>query len=387
MIEGQPIRVLVVDDHELVRAGLAGVLDADPSIEVVAEAADGVQAVAAVEVHRPDVVVMDLQMPGMGGIEATRRILAAQPRIAVLVLTMFDDDDSVFAALRAGAHGYLLKGSRRDELRAAVIGVATKQAVFGSGVAARVLERMAGRRDREDVYPELTPRELQVLEHLVGGLRPGTISQKMGIADKTVRNNISSILTKLHVADRATAIAQARRAGVGQQRRSELRYVVVTDLEGSTKLAGEFGDAYPTILTDHHRIVTAALTRHGGACFGTTGDTRVASFREPWATINASLDVHRDLAAHPFPAGAEVRVRIGIHLGAVIEHHDELVGLTAHETARVAAVGAGGRIIITEAALPPDPQADLRFTDLGEKKLPDVDRPLRLFLVVSRPPR
>src|SRR4051794_10268350 len=125
------VRVVVVDDHDLVREGLRGVLSADPSIEVVADAANGTHALAAVEMHHPDVVVMDLQMPDMGGIEATRRIIAAPPGTAVLVLTMFNDDDSTFAALRAGARGYLLKGAPRDELRAAVLSVASGQAVFG----------------------------------------------------------------------------------------------------------------------------------------------------------------------------------------------------------------------------------------------------------------
>ncbi len=379
MTEG-PVRVVIVDDHDLVRAGLRGVLDADPSIEVVAEAADGVQAVAAVEVHHPDVVVMDLQMAGMGGIEATHRILAAQPRTSVLALTMFDDDDSVFAALRAGARGYLLKGSRRNELRGAVLGVAAGQAVFGPGVAARALDRMAGQDDHDD-FPELTPREREVLEHLVAGLKSATISQQMGIADKTVRNNISSILTKLHVADRTAAIDRARRAGVGQPRRSELRYVVFTEIEDSTKLARELRDAYAAVLADHNRIVNTALSRRGGVCSATTGDARIAWFREPWAAIKASFDTHRDLAAHAFPTGVEVRVRIGIHRGPLTQQQEEMVGLTLHETARVAGTAPAGRTVITEAALPPDSQPDLRIADLGEQELRDLDRPLRLFLL------
>src|SRR4051794_6450983 len=215
----QVLRVLVVDDHELVRDGLRGVLGGDPGIEVVAEASDGVQALAAIEVHHPDVVVMDLQMPGMGGIEACRRIQATRPGTAVLVLTMFDDDESVFTAIRAGARGYLLKGARRDELRSAVRSVAAGHAIFGPGVASRVLSTMSGVNERAEHrgLPHLTPREHSVLELLVEGLDPEAIGARIGVTEKTVRNNVSSILTKLQVRDRAEAIDAALQAGIGRQ--------------------------------------------------------------------------------------------------------------------------------------------------------------------------
>jgi DNA-binding NarL/FixJ family response regulator len=210
-----PTRIVVVDDHELIRTGMREVLDADGGLHVVGEAADGVQALAAVEVHRPDLVVMDLQMPGMGGVEATRRILQAHPETIVLVVTMFDDDDSVFAAVRAGARGYVLKGANRDELKAAVRSAAAGQAVFGPGVAARVLHRMTRPVDVETEFPQLTPRERAVLELMVADLAPPAIARRLSIAEKTVRNNISSILTKLHVTERADAIDAARTAGIG----------------------------------------------------------------------------------------------------------------------------------------------------------------------------
>ena len=379
-----PIRVLVVDDHELVRDGLRGVLDADPSIEVVAEASDGVQAVAAVEMHRPDVVVMDLQMPGMGGIEATRRILAARPGTAVLALTMFDDDDSVFAALRAGARGYLLKGARRDELRAAVMGVFAGQAVFGAGVAARVLDWMTGRSERVDVFPELTPREREVLTHLVDGRTPVTIAQRMGIADKTVRNNISSVLTKLHVADRATAVDRARRAGIGQHRTSDARYVVFVEMDSPTQIARELGDAYATIVAGYRRVVVDAMSEQDGICFGRAGDAQLAWFQDSLTAIRSSADVHRRLATHAFPTGVEIGARIGIHFGPVTEQDEELVGLTIHETVRVAAVAERGQVVITESAMPGERASGFRFVDLGEHDLRDLDRPLRLFSLDCR---
>lgn len=376
-----PIRVLVVDDHELVRAGLRGVLDADPSIEVVAEASDGMQAIAAAEMHRPDVVVMDLQMPGMGGIEATRQILASRPGTAVLALTMFDDDDSVFAALRAGARGYLLKGARRHELRAAVVGVFAGQAVFGPGVAARVLDQMTGRTERDDVFPDLSPREREVLTHLVDGRNPVTIAQRMGIADKTVRNNISSVLTKLHVADRAAAVDRARRAGIGRHRSADARYVVFVEMDVPTRMARELGDAYATVLAEYNRIVVGAMSEHGGVCFGRAGDAQFAWFRDSMVAISSSADVHRHLAAHAFPTGVELAARIGIHFGPVTEQGEELVGLTLYETVRVAAVAARGQVVVSESAMPGDRSSGLRFDDLGEQELRDLDRPLRLFLL------
>lgn len=376
-----PLRVLVVDDHELVRTGLRGVLAGDESIEVVSEAADGVQAIAAVEMHHPDVVVMDLQMPGMGGIEATRRILAARSDVAVLVLTMFDDDDSVFAAIRAGARGYLLKGARRDELRAAVVGIAAGQAVFGPGVAGRVLDHMSGRGDSNEAFPELTRREQEVLEGLVEGLEPVAIARRLGIADKTVRNNISSVLTKLHVVDRAAAVDRARAAGVGPKRRTVIRTLAFTEIPGAAALARELGDAYGSVLADHNRIVDDAIARAGGVRFGVSGDARFASFDSQAGAIAAFVGAQRELGSHKFAAGAEVRIRVGIHRGAVIEDGDELVGLAIHETARVAAAGVGGQILVSEPAIPDEPPAGLRFVDLGEQELRDLDRPLRLYHV------
>lgn len=208
-----PLKVLVVDDHELVRTGLRGVLSINEGFDVVAEAGDGVQALAALELHNPDVVVMDLQMAGMGGIEATRRIMERRPTTAVLVVTMFDDDDSVFAAMAAGASGYLLKGADRDELKSAVRSVGLGQVVLGPGVAQKVLRRME-HPTTETRFPELTLREREILELMVAEVGLHEIGRRLGIAEKTVRNNVSSILSKLQVTDRAMAVRAARDAGM-----------------------------------------------------------------------------------------------------------------------------------------------------------------------------
>lgn len=215
-VPGGPIRVVLADDHEVVRVGLRGVLEADPGITVVAEAASGEQALAACEVHRPDVVVMDLHMPGMGGIEAIRRLTARQPPVVTLVLTMFEDDESVLAALEAGARGYILKGAGREELRSAVRGAHHGQVTFGATVADRLLQRVLGAGSTGSLaFSALTPREHEVLDALARGLGSAAIGQRLGLSEKTVRNRVSMILTKLNVPDRAAAVALARAAGMG----------------------------------------------------------------------------------------------------------------------------------------------------------------------------
>jgi DNA-binding NarL/FixJ family response regulator len=209
-------RVLVADDHPVFRAGMVTVLDDLPGVEVVAEAADGEQAIAAVAEHSPDVVLMDLRMPGVGGLEATARIRVEHPETAVVVLTMDSDDDSVFAALRAGARGYLLKESDVDDIERAITGVARGEAVFGAGVASRVLAYFAGARTpAASPFPQLTPRELEVLELIAQGLDNASIARRLVLSDKTVRNRVSDILAKLHARSRAEMVALARDAGLG----------------------------------------------------------------------------------------------------------------------------------------------------------------------------
>jgi len=212
-----PVRVVVADDHPIVRAGLVALLSSLADVEVVATATTGHQAVREVVTHRPAVVLLDLNMPELGGIAATREIARAAPEVAVLVLTMYDDDDSVFSAMRAGARGYLVKGVEQDDIVRAIRSVAAGEAVFGPGVARRVLGFLtAPEPRREAVFPELTPREREILDLIAAGLRNATIAERMGIATKTVANNVSSILGKLQVADRLQAIVLAREAGLGR---------------------------------------------------------------------------------------------------------------------------------------------------------------------------
>jgi DNA-binding NarL/FixJ family response regulator len=213
-----PVRVVLADDHPMVRYGNTAVLADAPEVEVVGEAADGESLLAAVAEHRPDVVVTDLDMPGMGGAEATARLRTSHPDLAVLVLTLHEDDESLFAALRAGARGYLLKGADRSELVRAIQSVASGEAVYGAAVATRIVQFFTGAREEyaAQVFPELTERERDVLGLIASGRRNSEIATALGLSDKTVRNHVSNVLLKLQVPDRTAAALKARESGLGE---------------------------------------------------------------------------------------------------------------------------------------------------------------------------
>jgi DNA-binding NarL/FixJ family response regulator len=214
----EPVTVLVADDHPLYRRGLATLLNDQVGWTVVAQAEDGLAAVTEARAYDPDVVVMDLNMPKVGGIEATRRIVSASPRVGVLVLTMYDDDESVFAAMRAGARGYVLKGADQSDIVRAVAAVARGEAIFGASVATRIVEFFAAPRRSIDasVFPQLGQREHDVLDLIAAGRNNTDIAATLELSQKTVRNHVSNIFAKLQVADRAEAIVRAREAGLGR---------------------------------------------------------------------------------------------------------------------------------------------------------------------------
>jgi DNA-binding NarL/FixJ family response regulator len=218
-MSSEPLRLLIADDHPAFRAGLRLLLESldDFEIEVVGEAEDGEQALASAIELSPDVIVMDLQMPGLGGIETTRRVVAAAPHVRVLVLTMFDDDSSVFAALRAGAHGYVLKGAGQHQLARAIRAVAEGESIFSPAIAKRVIESFArpSSSPAAQIFPELTDREREVLDLIARGLSNPEITRRLVLSPKTVRNHVSNILAKLQASDRSAAIVRAREAGLG----------------------------------------------------------------------------------------------------------------------------------------------------------------------------
>lgn len=210
----EPIRILLVDDHAHFRRGLRSLLSTAPDLLVCGEAASGEEALAAVAALHPDVVLLDLSMPGMGGVAATRRLVTASPHARVLVLSMSDDDDSVAAALRAGARGYLVKGAGRAEMLRAVRAVAEGEALLGATVASRLAAFLAAPEEAPIPFPELTPREREVLGLVAQQLPNPQIAARLGVSAKTVRNHVSSIFAKLQVADRGAAAELAQRAGL-----------------------------------------------------------------------------------------------------------------------------------------------------------------------------
>ena len=219
-----PIQVLIADDHVFYREGVRALLSNQAEIHVVGEASNGDEVIARAAELNPQVILMDLKMPGLNGIEATRRIIERQPEIGVLVITMFDDDDSVFAAMRAGARGYLLKDADKEELTRAILAVERGGAIFSPAIAQRMIQYFTVSPARQSPsatsaeFSELTERELEILELIAQGSNNAAIANKLSLSIKTVQNYVSSILTKLQVADRAQAIVRAREAGLGKSK-------------------------------------------------------------------------------------------------------------------------------------------------------------------------
>jgi DNA-binding NarL/FixJ family response regulator len=218
----ETIRLLICDDHDLFREGLRALISTTEDFELVGEASNAREAISAAEKVQPDVVLMDINMPGEGGIYATRQILKANPTTGIVMVTMLKDDASVFSAMRAGARGYVLKGAKYNELLETVRAAAYGQALFGPSIATRIMSFFTTQGPKikaavpEETFPDLTPRELEVLELVAQGANNSQIAETLVIADKTVRNHINSIFSKLQVADRAAAIIQARDAGLGK---------------------------------------------------------------------------------------------------------------------------------------------------------------------------
>lgn len=217
----ETIRLLVVDDHALFREGLAALFSAFEDIELVGEATTGDEAESKALSLNPDVILMDINMPGIDGVQATRRILRANPMIGIIMVTMLEDDASLFSAMRAGARGYVLKGAQHKELLQTIRAVASGQALFGPPIATRIMNFFQKVQSDfkdflpEEAFSELTPRELEVCKLIAKGANNNQIAEKLVISDKTVRNHITSIFSKLQVADRAEVIVRAREAGLG----------------------------------------------------------------------------------------------------------------------------------------------------------------------------
>ena len=212
-----PLRILIADDHPLFRDGLRALLKAAPDMELVGEATTGEEAVSLAAELQPDVVLMDIQMPGLSGVEATRRVVLASPHIRVLIVTMFEDDRTVFAAMRAGARGYVLKGASSAEMVRAIQAVGAGEAIFSPSVAARLMEYFANIQPTAPtpIFPELSDREREILDLIAQGRSNPEIAARLVLSPKTVRNHVSNVLNKLQVADRTEAAIRAREVGLG----------------------------------------------------------------------------------------------------------------------------------------------------------------------------
>jgi len=213
----EPLRVLIADDHPLFRHGIMALLSATPEMEVVGEASTGEEAVGLAAALQPDVILMDIQMPGVNGVEATRQILRESPQARILMVTMFEDDASVFTAMRAGARGYVLKDTEKTELLRAIRAVGSGEAIFSPAIATRLLEFFSAPRPPlpPQAFPDLTDREREILDLIAQGRNNQEIASQLVLSPHTVRNYVSSIFSKLQVADRAQAIVRAREEGLG----------------------------------------------------------------------------------------------------------------------------------------------------------------------------
>jgi DNA-binding NarL/FixJ family response regulator len=212
----EPLRVLIADDHPLFRKGMRALLTATPGTEVVGEATTGQEAIELAAELQPDVILMDLQMPGINGIEATRQILHTSPHIRILVVTLFEDDASIFTALRAGARGYILKDAQEEEILRAIRAVGSGEAIFSPAIATRLMDFFAAPRPAvpKEIFPTLTEREREILQMIARGRTNNDIAKELALSSKTVGNYVSNIFSKLQVADRAQAIIRARDAGL-----------------------------------------------------------------------------------------------------------------------------------------------------------------------------
>ena len=214
----ETLRLLIADDHPVFRYGIRALLNAAPGLEVVGEATSGDDAIAKADALQPDVILMDIQMPGVNGVEATRRILHTSPHVRILIVTMFEDSASVFSAMRAGARGYVLKDAEQDDLLRAIQAVGRGEAIFSPGIAARLLDFFATPLPAapRELFPSLTDREREILHLIAQGHSNGEIARRLSLSLKTVGNYASNIFSKLQVADRAQAIVRARDAGLGR---------------------------------------------------------------------------------------------------------------------------------------------------------------------------
>ena len=386
------IRLLIVDDHPVFRDGLAALIDTLDGVKVIAQAETVDGAVEAAKTHKPDVVLMDLNLAGDSGITATERITELLPDTSVLVLTMSEDDESINGALLAGARGYLLKGAHQDEIIRAIQTLASGGAMYSSPAARRLLTQVKQPlppRDHTDPFPDLTGRERDVLRLLGEGLRNHVIAQRLGISQKTVANHLSNIFVKLQVEDRTQAVIKARQGGLDTEGRGVvgdagprgslregrvLATVLFVDIVDSTRRAAEVGDqAWRDMIGKFRSVVRDELKRFDGREVGTRGDDFLAAFESPARAVKCGLAV----ASRSKALGVEARA--GLHIGEVELLDGDLAGIAVHIGARVAEAADPGEVWVSRTVVDLVAGSGLDFDDRGEHELTGVPGTWRLF--------
>lgn len=397
------IRVLLADDSVSFRDGLAALFSSLEDMSVIGQAVDGEDAVLRAIALQPDVVLMDLAMPVRNGIDATRELTTRAPHIAVVVLTMSEDDEAVFAAMQAGARAYVVKGARQDEITRAIRSASAGEVTFGATIARRMagyFAAMSAADSRMAPFAELTEREREILDLVARGTANQQIAERLHLSIKTVRNYISALLTKLQVTDRASAIVRAREAGIGGAKPHELATptdpapapdlqpslptpprrilatVLFTDIDSSTRLATELGDErWRELLGTHDRLLRELFAKHGGREIKQIGDGFLATFQLPAAAIACATDAVRGTAKEG------ISIRAGVHIGECELIAGDLAGLTVHIGARVAALAVPGEILVTRAVHDLTLGSKQEFADRGVHTLAGIDGQWRLLAV------